>query len=149
MTSCNMFYHYFSVSDWIVSSTMGGDPPEIREIFKVISTHCKREEAIWNWKIMIEHVTRGHVSVLWPILCGIGSLSTLILRSAEIRSWGGRDWEEWDSDCHRTSDSDSSSNFDIQSMCLDIMNIFWITIVTFPLFLLRSQLSEPTGLHGF
>ena len=42
----------------------------------------------------------------------------------------GRDWEEWDSDCHRTSDSDSSSNFDIQSMCLDMVNIFRITIVT-------------------
>ena len=41
-----------------------------------------------------------------------------------------RDWEEWDSGCHRTSDSDSSSNFDIQSMYLDMVNIFRITIVT-------------------
>ena len=41
-----------------------------------------------------------------------------------------RDWEEWDSGCHRTSDSDSSSKFDIQSMCLDMVNIFRITIVT-------------------
>ena len=41
-----------------------------------------------------------------------------------------RDWEEWDSGCHRTSDSDSSSKFDIQSMCLDMVNIFWITVVT-------------------
>ena len=38
--------HYFLVSDWIVSSTMDGDPTEIREIFKVISAHCKREEAV-------------------------------------------------------------------------------------------------------
>ena len=37
-----------------------------------------------------------------------------------------REWEEWDSDCHRTSDSDPNSNFDIQSMCLDMLNTFWI-----------------------
>ena len=42
----------------------------------------------------------------------------------------GRDWEEWDSGCHRTSDSDPSSNFDIHNMCLDMVNIFRITIVT-------------------
>ena len=42
----------------------------------------------------------------------------------------GRDWEEWDSGCHRTSDSDPSSNFDIHNMCLDMVNIFWITVVT-------------------
>ena len=36
---------------------------------------------------MIEHVTGGHVSLLRPISCGIRSLGTLILRSAEIRSW--------------------------------------------------------------
>ena len=42
----------------------------------------------------------------------------------------GRDWEKWDSGCHRTSDSYPSSNFDIQSMCSDIMNIFRFTIVT-------------------
>ena len=41
-----------------------------------------------------------------------------------------RDWEEWDSGCHRTSDSDSSSNFDVHNMCLDMVNIFRITIVT-------------------
>ena len=41
-----------------------------------------------------------------------------------------RDWEEWDSGCHRTSDSDSSSNFDVHNMCLDMVNIFGITIVT-------------------
>ena len=42
----------------------------------------------------------------------------------------GRDWEEWDSGCHRTSDSDPTSNFDVHNMCLDMMNIFRITIVT-------------------
>ena len=41
-----------------------------------------------------------------------------------------RDWEEWDSGCHRTSDSDPSSNFDVHNMCLDMVNIFRITIVT-------------------
>ena len=41
-----------------------------------------------------------------------------------------RDWEEWDSGCHRTSDSDSSLNFDIHNIFLDMVNIFWITIVT-------------------
>ena len=40
-----------------------------------------------------------------------------------------RDWEEWDSGCHRTSDSDSSSNFDVHNMCLDMVNIFGVTIV--------------------
>ena len=143
MTSCNMFYHYFSVSCWLVSSTMGGDPTEIREIFKVISTHCKREEAIWNWKIMIEHVTRGHVSVLWPILCVL-VLSALWYYDQQKSEVGrDRDWEEWDSDCHRTSDSDSNSNFDNQSMCLDIMNTFLITIVTYrPIWKSKSTLVE-------
>ena len=42
-----------------------------------------------------------------------------------------RDWEEWDSGCHRTADSDSSSNFDVHNMWLDMVNIFWITIVTY------------------
>ena len=41
-----------------------------------------------------------------------------------------RDWEEWDSGCHRTSDSDSSLNFDIHNIFLDMVNIFRITIVT-------------------
>ena len=41
-----------------------------------------------------------------------------------------RDWEEWDSGCHRTSDSDSSSNFDVHNMCLGMVSIFGITIVT-------------------
>ena len=143
MTSCNMFHHYFSVSDCLFSCTMGWDHLENFPDFRWISTHCRRNNPAWNWKIMIEHVTRGHVSVLWPILCGIGSLSTLILRSAEIRSWGGRDWEEWDSDCHRTSDSDPNSKFDIQSMCLDIMNTFLITIVTYrPIWKSKSTLVE-------
>ena len=35
------------------------------------------------------------------------------------------------SGCHRTSDSDPNSKFDIQSMFLDIMDTFWITIVTY------------------
>ena len=55
--------------------------------FRWISTRCRQKKAVWNWKIMIEHVTGGHMSLLWPILCVICSLSSLILRSAEIRSW--------------------------------------------------------------
>ena len=42
-----------------------------------------------------------------------------------------RDWEEWDSGCHRTCDSDSSSNFDVHNMYLDMVNIFQTTIVTY------------------
>ena len=42
----------------------------------------------------------------------------------------GRGWEEWDSCCYRRTDSDSSSNFDIHNMFLDMVNIFWITIIT-------------------
>ena len=83
----NMFYHYFSVSDCLFSFTMGWDHLENFPDFRWISTHCRRNNPAWNWKIMIEHVTGGHMSLLWPILCVICSLSTLILRSAEIRSW--------------------------------------------------------------
>ena len=50
-----------------------------------ISTHCKREEAVWNWKIILS-MLQDHMSLLWPISCGICSLSTSILWSAEIRS---------------------------------------------------------------
>ena len=151
MTSCNMFHHYFSVSDCLFSFTMGWDRLENFPDFRWISTHCRRNNPVWNWKIIIEHVTGGHMSLLWPILCVICSLGTLILRSAEIRSWElgevgigrGRDWEKWDSGCHRTSDSDPNSKFDIQSMCLDIMNTFWTTILTYrPIWKSKSTLVE-------
>ena len=41
-----------------------------------------------------------------------------------------RDWEECDSGCHRTADSDPSSSFDVHNIYLDMVNIFRITIVT-------------------